>query len=110
MKLDAVKRWVVDPATLDHKDSVERRLLASVCYEYGCSLTNRFHLAEMNNGMFKNDLRKRANQLFWSHLSNLHAYADVRLSFGGRTLSLKSVCCSMVSMAISNKCKNAPNS
>ena len=95
-----------DASVFNDKDSVERRLLASVCYEFGATLTARFHLANSSgNRQFKNNIRKLANRLFWSHLENLHAHSQMKLSFGGRTLSLKTVCLSMVSMAISNKCK-----
>ena len=106
-KLEAVRELHVDASAINARDSLERRLLSSVCYEFGTSLVSRFHLAKYlpSNRILKDKIRKAAHILFWSHLENLHVHADMKTSFGGRSLSLKAVCSSLVSMAISNKCK-----
>ena len=103
-----VRELQFDASTVNAKDSVERRLLSSVCYEFGTSLTAKFHLAKYlpSNRVLKDKIRKFAHVLFWFHLDNLHGYSDMKTSFGGRSLGLKAVCLAMVSMAISNKCKS----
>ena len=101
-------------AALQHKDSMERRLVASLCYDLGVKLTQKFRLATVNQNPAdhrkKDQLRKLAQKSFWEYLTNLHPFADVPMSMGGRNVSFKAACCAMVSMAIANKCKKSTQS
>ena len=103
----AVKRLGGGSApALDVKDSVERRLLSSLCYDFGTALAARFRL-DAGRGENARLVRKLAHKLFWSHLDNFHVLQNLKLSFGGRALTLKSVCSTQVSRAIWEKTKTS---
>ena len=88
------------------KDSVERKLLSSVCHDYGSLLTARFYRELMGDDKYRNNnLRKLANNLIWLELTHLHPHAARKVPFCGRLYSLKTVCCSIVSKAITKKLK-----
>ena len=112
-KLEAVRQFSFDDsvdgaAVLRVNGSTERRLLASLCYDFGRGIAIRFFLSGIIvHDVSKNLLRKAANQLLWSAVENLQPFSDLKLQFGSKTKTLKSGCFNMISMAISNACKRS---
>ena len=110
--MHAVKQWNGDAAAFGNKQSTERRLLASLCYDYGISLASHFCLVNTNRNKFTQDgvkadvFRKSAFDLLWSTLTNLHAHAARKLVHGGQTRTLKSLASAIVSTAVSRKLAN----
>ena len=109
MKLEAVRGLTGNELRFDVTESVERRLLASLCYEYGAHLASRFFLPTsldvISDPVAKKATRQMAHRTLWSRLPNLHRYARQKLPFGSSILTLKAACFNMVSLGVSNKCK-----
>lgn len=107
-KLEALRQMIVDSAALNDKESVERRLLASLSHDYGTSLVTRFPFID-NRGKEMRDkhrtdaFRKSAYNLLWSCLESFHSYSTMKLNLFGNTRTLKSLCFSLVSTAIAKK-------
>ena len=112
-KLEAVRQFsfndsVDGAAVLNVSESAERRLLASLCYDFGCGVATRFFLSGVViDDVSKNLLRKAAKQLLWSVLENLHPFSALELQYSSRTVTLKYGCFYMISTAIGKTCKRA---
>ena len=102
-KLAALRATQGDSPAFDDKQSVVRRLLSSVCHDYGSMLTARFARQMTANDNCKRTLRKYANNLIWNYLENLHAYGARKVPHGHQLLSLKAVCTALISRAITNR-------
>ena len=93
-------------ALLRNKESVERRLISSLCYDFGSQLAQKFNLEGISRGapavvhLAKLHLRKLAYKSFWEHLSNLPPYSNVTIRMCTRELRLKVAICQMISKAI----------
>ena len=113
-KLEAVRQFSFDDSiggvtVLNISESAERRLLASLCYDFGRDVASRFFLPGIViDDVYKNLMRKAGNQLLLSALENLQPFPDLELWFGRKTRTLKNGCCYMISTAISHACKRAP--
>ena len=103
-KLEAVRQFSFDDGigALNINESPERRLLASLCYDFGRGVASRFFLLHNIDHKSENVIRKAAHGLLWSALWNLQPYAALKVEFGSRSLKLRSACFNMVSLAISN--------
>ena len=113
-KMEAMRNWSGDAAAFLDKESVDRRILSSLCYEYGSGLTTRFDLTA-NHRFYAQDsewrtkidfLRKSAASLFWSHLPSLHALSTMKVKDGACSRTLRSLCTHSISKVISAKLKN----
>ena len=106
MKMEEVRQLFCDASVFDVKDSLERRLLSSLCYEYGNHLFKRFPLDTRDQSyaakLLKTRFRKLAHQLFWFHLRNLHPMQEEKVSYGDRQITLKALCCALVTTAFSS--------
>ena len=103
--MEAVRLWTGVAAAFHTKDSIMRRLLASVCYEFGTGLATRFQLARWEEAEIRNKeakFRRSASDLFWSRLQNLHSFPG-KFPLGSRTRTLRSICGIHISNAISQK-------
>ena len=105
-KLETVRQLRCDDASVFHdKDSVERRLLSSLCYEYGNGLYKRFPFDSTDKSsatkFLKTRFRKLAHQLFWFQLKNLHHLQDAKVFYGDRQIGLKAICCAWITNAFS---------
>ena len=99
-KMEAVRQMDGCSPAFELKESVERRLLSSVCHDYGTNLTAKFFRELTTDERSKRILRKSASDLLWSYFVNLHPHGARKVSIGGQVLSLKAVCSAMVSKAI----------
>ena len=105
-KMSAMRQWSGDASAFIAKDSVERRILASLCSDYGMCLA-QFCLVgcrsddDVETQNKTDGLRKYASHLFWAHLENLHPFSDMKLLQGSRNRSFKAICVHYISTAIS---------
>ena len=112
-KMEAMRNWAGDSVAFLDKESVDRRILSSLCYEYGSGLSSRFDLTanyrygeDIDTRIKIDFLRKSAASLFWTHLPSLHALSTMKVKDGTCTRTLRSLCTHSISKVISAKLKN----
>ena len=76
------------------KNTVERKLLNSLCYEFGKKFPPHF-LAEASS-------KKRLFYLLWNEMPNLHPFEQLVVPHKNRQVSLKAACFDIVSSNIAN--------
>jgi predicted ribosome-associated RNA-binding protein Tma20 len=99
-------RNIHDFTLLQDKDSIERKLLRNLCYEFGKDFSVKYSKSNID---FESN-RKTAFQIFWSHFSNLVKFEQIKVPYRtGRQLSLYQFCSEMSHIAHRNLCRKSHN-
>ena len=83
------------------KDSFERKLISSLCYDYGMRVAPIF-VSDTVDKALETHLRRIAYNLLWSKLNNLHGCAREKIKTGKASKTLQAACFWFVSSAIVN--------
>ena len=95
-KIEALKTIASGEKFLD-KNSVERKLISSLCYDFGKELP-----INMLDTKERKKSTKRLFCLLWNEMPNLQPFALLSIPHKGREASLKVACYDLVSSAIAN--------
>lgn len=93
IKIEALKK-VTDGESLLERSSVERKLISSLCYDFGKEFPLDF--------LVNNSSKKRLFCLLWNEMPNLHPFALMLVPHKNRQVSFKAACYDIVSSTIAN--------
>ena len=93
MKIQALKN-VDDAQSFTEKNCVERKLINSLCYDFGKEFPSQF--------LAMKSAKKRLFLLLWNQLPNLHPFEQLVVPHKNRSVSLKAACFDVVSSNIAN--------
>ena len=93
IKIEALKKVDNGDCFLE-KNTVERKLISSLCYDFGKEFPHQF--------LASNSSKKRLFCLLWNELPNLHPYKMMTIPHKNRQVSFKAACYDIVSSTIAN--------
>ena len=93
LKIEALKN-VQDGQNFTDKNSVERKLINSLCYDFAKQFPAEF--------LVQKSAKKRLFSMLWNQMSNLHPFEQLIVPHKNRQVSLKTACFDIFTSNVTN--------